>query len=421
MGRWSLAAVGISGIIGAGIYTLPATVAASLGAVSLPAYLVAAAATLIFGHSLAVLGRSFEPSGGPYVYVGGVLGEFWGFQVGWFFALARITALGAVTNVFVSYLARFIPACGDGFWRAAAIVISLGALTAINVAGIRDTALAMNAFAVGKILPLAAFVAAGAFFSDWSRLEISALPDAGTFGHAVLLLIFAFGGFEFLTVPAEESKRPTEHVPFALFSSIGCASLLYVGVQAVGLATTTDLARHPDALAYAAGTFAGTAGAVAMATGALISTVGTNLANILATSRLFYAFSRDGRMPPWLGALHPRYRTPDVACIMVGALGTALAVSGTFAHLAALSAAARLVTYGASCVAVLRMRLGGGVSERAGRRARPYNLVLPAIGAMAALVLIAMLPGRDLLLAAAAPAAGILLYFSMKARYASRQ
>lgn len=412
MGRWSLAAVGVSGIIGAGIYTLPAALAASLGAASLPAYVVAAAATLVFGHSMAVLGRSVEPSGGPYVYVGGVLGEFWGFQVGWFFALARITALGAVTNVFISYLARFIPACGAGFGRAAAIVICLGALTAINVAGIRDTALAMNLFAVGKILPLAAFALAGAFFADWSRLSIEALPAAGTFGHGVLLLIFAFGGFEFLTVPTEEARRPTEHVPFALFASIGCASVLFVGVQAVALATTADLAKHPDALAYAAERFAGTAGAVAMSAGALIATVGTNLAVILTTSRLCYAFSRDGLMPAWLGALHPRFKTPALACVVVAAVGTALAVSGTFAHLAALSAAARLVTYGASCAAVVRLR------ARSGSLA---GTLLPGAGALAAVLLIAMLPGRDLLLAAAAPALGTLLYFGMRTRYRSPQ
>ncbi len=417
MGRWALAAVGISGVIGAGIYTLPATLAGSLGAASLPAYVVAAAAVLIFGHSLAALGRTFESTGGPYVYVAGVLGEFWGFQVGWFFALARITALGAVTNVFVSYLARFIPVCGAGFWRAVAMVISLALLTAINVVGIRDTALAMNLFAIGKILPLALFVAAGAFFSDWSRLAVPSAPDAATFGNGVLLLIFAFGGFEFLTVPAEESKHPREHVPFALIASIGCSSLLYLGVQAVALATTTDLALHQDALSYAAGRFGGAAGAAAMAAGAIIATTGTNLANILVTPRLFYAFSRDGLMPPWLGALNPRFRTPALATILTGALGAGLAVSGTFAHLAALSAAARLVTYGASCAAVLRWRRGAMFTTGWTSKKAYLGLLLPGTGALLALLLIAMLPGKDLLLATAAPAAGTLLYFSMKSLY----
>jgi len=410
MGRWSLAAVGVGGIIGAGIYTLPATVAGSLGAASLPAYLVAAAATLIFGHSMAVLGRSFELSGGPYLYVASALGEFWGFQVGWFFALARLTALGAVTNVFVAYLERFVPACSGGRGRAAAIVISLGLLAAINVAGIRDTALAMNLFAVGKILPLLLFILAGAFFADWRRLAIPAPPEPATFGHAVLLLIFAFGGFEFLTVPAEESKRPTEHVPFALLASIGCCSLLYLGVQAVALATAPELAQHHDALAYAAERWAGAAGAITMAAGAAVSTTGTNLANLLVTSRLLYAFSRDRLMPPWLGALHPRRRTPARAIVLLFALGATLAVTGTFAHLVALSAAARLVTYGASCASVFRLRWTA-------RRVRP--LVLPAAGALLSVVLIVMLPPRDLLLAAAAPLAGAAVYLAMKARYAA--
>ncbi len=401
MGRWSLAAVGVSGILGAGIYTAPATLAGTLGAASVAAYVLAAAAMLIFAHSMAILGRAFERTGGPYVYVAGVFGEFWGFQVGWFFLLARLTALGAVTNVFVAYLSAFIPACARGFWRAAAMAISMGALAAVNAIGIRDTARTMNLFAVGKLVPVIAFVLFGAFFADWSRLAVHGLPAAGVFGQAVLLLVFVFGGFEFLTVPAEESRRPTEHVPFALLASIGLCSVLFVGVQAVALATTTDLAAHQNALSYAAGRFAGASGAVTMAAGAMIATVGTNLANILVSSRMVYAFSRDGWMPPSLGALHPRFRTPLVAVILTAAIGTALAVSGTFAHLAALSAAARLVTYGACCAAVFRLQ----------------RAAMPALGTLAALLLIAMLPPRDLLLAAAAPAAGIAIYLSMKGRF----
>lgn len=401
MGRWSLAGVGISGVIGAGIYTAPASLAAELGPASVAAYVVAAAVVLIFGHSLAVLGRTYESTGGPYTYVGEVFGPFWGFQVGWFFAVARFTALGAVTTVFVAYLARFIPACSEGLGRATAIIVCLAVLSIINIVGIRNTALAMNLFAIGKVLPLVFFVLAGLFSADVSRLGISEAPAFNDFGRAVLLLIFVFGGFEFLTVPSEESTRPAEQVPFALAVSIGVSSALFIAVQAIALAVAADLSKHQDALAHAAQQFSGAAGALAMTLGALVATVGTNLANVLVNSRMLYAFSRDGRMPAWLGALHARFRTPVAAIVLSGAIGAALAISGTFTHLASLSAAARLVTYGGCCASVVRLRSHPGAHHRA---------LLPAAASVIAVGLIFTLPPRDLLLAALAPAAGVLIY-----------
>ena len=407
MGRWSLVALGVNSVIGAGIYGLPGAVAESLGAYSIPAYFAAAAMVLIFGHSMALLARRTELTGGPYVYVAAAFGPFAGFVVGWLFFLARITALGAVTNVFVSYFARFVPQAGSGAGRALAMIGCTAVLASINIVGIRETARTNNLFAVGKMVPLAVFIIAGAFFADWSRLAPAFVPQPAAWGEALLLLIFAFGGFEFLTVPAEESTRPTEQVPFALIATITCVSVIYIGIQVVTVGLGDWTAGAADPLAQAAGRFAGAAGAAFMAAGAIVSTTGTNLANILVNSRLLYAFSRDGLIPAPLGAIHARYRTPVVAIAVVSAAGTALALSGTFAYLAALSAAVRLMMYGCCCAAALRLRPG---------RSGLASFALPAAGVLASVLLLATLSLRELVIAGAAAGVGVVLHGAARRR-----
>ncbi len=170
------------------------------------------------------------------------------------------------------------------------------------------------------------------------------------------------------------------------------------------MAVAPDVALHQNALAHAAGGFGGRPGVLAVTAAALAAAAGTTFSNVLVSPRMLYALSRDGFLPAGVGAIHPRYRTPATGVVLVGAIGAALAVSGSFAWLAALSAAARLVTYGGCCAAVL---------WRGGRRSFAHT-VLPLIGVALCVVLFLMLPGRDLLIAAGAVAAGFAVYFATR-------
>lgn len=407
LGRWGLTALGLSAIIGSGIYALPAAVAAATGTAGLVAYLCAAAAVLLFGHSLAILARRCDLTGGPYVYVEAVFGRFWGFQAGWFFFLARITALAAVSEAFILYLGAEWPTLGSGAGRAVAMSLCMGTLAVVNIVGIRATRLTMGAFAVGKVLPLVFFVLMGLSAFDGARVVPREFPAPVAFGHTVLLLVFAFGGFEFLTVPAEESRRPRDHVPFALLASIGITSVLYLSVQATAAAALPDLARHGAPLADAARRLAGRPGFAVMIAGALIATVGTLLAIIFVLSRVIYAFSRDGLLPAWLGQLDPRFRTPVPAVILSAGVGLVLGLGGTFVRMAAFSAAARLATYGACCAAALALRPESGSPESGSHKASPW---LPAAGLAASLLLVGMLPPRDWLVAGGAVVLGVVIY-----------
>ncbi len=396
LGRWGLTAVGVNGIIGAGIYAFPAVVAAAIGGAGWIAYLGAAAATLLFGESMGRLGRHHDLTGGPYVYVDAAFGRFWGFQVGWFFFLARMTAIAALAGVFIQYLGAMWPVVAAGYGRAAAMTACVGLLAFINIVGIRQTAQAIDAFTIAKVAPLVLFILAGAVGADWSRAHPLPLPAAGPLGHTVMLLIYAFGGFEFLTVPAQEARRPREDVRFALLASIGLVSLVYIGVQVVATATTPGLAQSAAPLADAARRIVGRSGFAIMATAAVISTAGTILASLLVASRMIWAFARDGLAPAGLGVLHPRFRTPVAAVLVSTALSLALAISGTFVRMAALSAAARLVVYGACCAAALPLPEG--------------SRILPAAGLAASLLLLGFLPRQDWLLAAGTIALGLVIY-----------
>jgi len=276
------------------------------------------------------------------------------------------------------------------------MTVCLGAIALVNIIGIRRTAQAMNFFAVGKLVPLVLFILIGVTAAEWSRLVPRELPALQPFGATVLQLVFAFGGFEHLTVPAEESRRPREHVPFGLFASIGATTLLYLGVQAMASAATPDLGKHSAPLADVARAIVGPPGFALMVAGALIATFGTMLVNVLTPSRMIYAFSRDGLLPAWLGALHPRFATPALAVLIAAGLGLLLAITGTFGRMATLSGAARLVTYGGCCAAALPLKEG--------------TRLWPLAGLAATFVLLGFLPRQDWLLAVITIALGLVIY-----------
>jgi amino acid transporter len=356
IGLASLTAIALNGVIGSGIFVLPATVAALLGAASAGAYLVAAALTALVVLCFAEAGSRFDRTGGPYVYARQAFGRFVGFEVGWMFLLTRVAAAAAIANACVAYLGWFAPPLASGVGRLAALTVIFGALAAVNYAGVKHGSTVVNLFTLAKAVPLVVFVAVGLFFIDRTRIDLATMPPVGSLREASLLLIFAFGGFENANVPAEELKNPRRDLPIALLAAVAATAVLYVLIQVVALGTLAGLATDRTPLASAAQQFLGPAGAAFMTTGAVISTIGSLSALVLVGPRILYALSADGELPAALSAIHPRLLTPHLAIVAFTAVVWALALWGTFAQLAAVSAAARLVFSAATCLAIPVLR-----------------------------------------------------------------
>jgi amino acid transporter len=408
IGKWDLVALVLNFIVGAGIFGLPSRAFALAGVHSLVAYFVCACLVLLIILCFAEVSSRFNQTGGLYLYARETFGSLAGFEVGWFAWLVRITAFAALCNLFVDYLSYFIPAAASGPTRTVAIVTIIAALTAINLVGVRVTSSVGNVLTVGKLVPLALLVGIGAFFIDPARYSFAAPPSYTSFSASVLLLVFAFTGFENAVIPAGEARDPRNDLPFALITGTTMAMLLYLAIQAVCIGVLPELAASQRPLADAGERLLGGAGAFIISLGALISVTGTMNGVMLAAPRLLFAMAERRQLPHVLASTHRRFQTPHIA-IGISAAGMLLfTLTGTFATAATLSTTIRLVTYAVTCAAlpVLRRR------ERGGRA--PFAVAGGELIAAVALGLIAWLFSSsawpDARAALVAAAIGLLLY-----------
>lgn len=405
--RGQVLALALNDVVGSGIYLLPAAAAALLGVASLGAVLVAGAAVLLVVLCFAEASSRFEGTGGAYLYARTAFGDLVGFEVGWMTWLARIASVASLSAGFAQALAYLVPGAAEGAGRAAAIVLPLAALVAINWIGVRAGARTAVVLVLAKLVPLAIFVAAGAlaFSPAVFAAQPGASPGAGGLGEAALLLLFAFAGFENTPAPAGEFRDPRRNVPRALLAQIAIVTLLYAAVQLVALGTLPDLGRSATPLADAAAGFLGGWGGWLLTAGAAVSILGTNSATVLAGPRYLFALARDGYGPRWLARVHPRFQTPAPAILVQGLLALPLALTGSFAGLAALSVVARLATYVGTCAAVpvLRRKLG----EQPGTFRLPGGAAIPVAACLLSLTLAASAGWRNLLAAGVALAVGL--------------
>lgn len=391
LGRWDLTAIGVNQVIGGAVFALPAALFATAGAWS--PWMVAAVgvASMLIALSFAEVASRFDGTGGSYLYTRAAFGRFAAFEVGWMMWFTRAASWASVINVLVSSLGFYWPAITSGTMRTVFLTTIIAIIAAINIRGIRQSSFVVNLFTIGKLLPLILFVGAGLFFVDWPRLAASPPVSLQDLSSSALLLIFAFGGYEVIPVPAGEAKDPRRAVPFALIMTIAGVAILLTLAQIVTIGTLPALATSKTPLADSAALFLGAAGAVMITLGAVFSTSGNNMGQALSGSRNLYALAEQGDLPPFFGRVHQRFRTPVNAILVTSIVSLLLAVSGTFQTMAAASAISRLVVYVATCASVLRLR-----AARFEGVVKPATFVVPGgpvIPSLAIVIALAILAG----------------------------
>jgi amino acid transporter len=230
------------------------------------------------------------------------------------------------------------------------------------------------------------------------------------------MLIFAFGGFENASVPAEEVKNPTRSLPLALIASIAFTTVVYILIQVVALGTLPGLAGDPAPLSSAARNFLGPAGGVLMAIGAVVSTTGSNSAVVLVIPRVLYAMGRDGQLPAVLARIHERYRTPHVGIMVFAAAAWAAALAGKFEELVALSAIARLLFTATTCLAVPVLRRKMPDAPRSFKV--PGSFVIPLLAVATSVWLLTGVNRLQAIAGLSALAIGVVLYVVVGQRQA---
>jgi amino acid transporter len=356
--RWDLIAMAINAIIGAGIFGLPSQAFAKIGVYSLIAYVVCGLVVTLIILCFAEVSSRFTGTGGPYLYARETFGPVVGFEVGWLVWIARVTAFAANTNLFVSYVAFLWPAAANPVWRAVIICAIVVLLAGINLIGVRNAAVVGNVFTIAKLVPLALFIGVGLFVLRPGSLSLGTLPGYGNFSASVLLLVYAFSGFEMITIPGGEVRDPRRDMPRALLIAIAVVAVLYFLVQLVAIGTLPELATSTRPLADAGSRFLGSMGGAIISVGALVSIFGNINVIMLVGSRLPFAMAERGELPRVLAKTHPTYRTPHVSILATAVVMLTLTLSGKFVYLATISVIARLLSYSVTCAAlpVLRRR-----------------------------------------------------------------
>jgi len=420
IGRWSLAALAVNSIIGSGIFGLPATVAGLLGKRSVIAVLIAGAAMGVIMACFAEVASQFSEAGGPYLYARTAFGRLTGILVGWMLYLAQTAAPAANANLFVIYLAEFWPASKEPWPRFVILTLLVGVLALVNIRGARQGTAVSNVFTVAKILPLLMVVSAGAaviiihpaIFHPATG-TVAPMP-ASAWMKAMVLLFFAYGGFESALAPMSEAKNPARDAGFALFVALIACTVIYALVQWVVVGVLGPGATTDRPLAEVARITTGYRGAALVAIGALVSVYGYLSAKLLGMPRLTFALAEGGDLPHLFAAVSPRFRTPWFSILFYAVAVWGLALAGSFAWNVTLSVVARLFYYAVVCAAVIALRRKQPLA--AGFRL-PGGQVLAVLGVVIAAALATQVDlSKSLILAATVGAAFLNWLWARKAR-----
>ena len=356
LGRWDLTAIGINQVIGGAVFAMPAVLAAIVGGWS-PFLIVGVGfASLLIALTFGEVASRFDGTGGPYLYTRAAFGRFPAFEVGWMQWFTRVASWASVINVLVAALGFYWPSVTAGPARTALLTAIIATLALINILGIRQSAWAVNVLTIGKLVPLALFILVGLTFVDVAALHTGPLPPLPDLSSSALLLIFAFGGYEVIPIPAGECKDPQRAVPFALIMTIVVVTFVLTLAQVVAIGTLPDLATSKTPLADASARIMGATGAAVLTLGAVLSTLGNNMGQALSGSRSLFALAENGDVPRVFARISARFGTPVVAILFTAVVSLVLATTGSFAGMAAASAVSRLVVYVATCAAALRLR-----------------------------------------------------------------
>lgn len=415
VGRWQLFGLSINDVVGSGIYLLPAAAAALLGPASLWGILLAGLAVSLLVLCYAQAASYFDQPGGSYLYAREAFGPLVGFEVGWMLVLTRVASAAALSNGLAEAVTHFWPGAASGGMRIAIVTGSIAFLVGINMIGIRAAARTGVLLAIAKVLPLLMFIGIGAMYVDLSQAAVLAAPiSPADLGQAALLLLFAYAGFENLPAAAGEYRNPRRDVPFAMLSMIATVTALYVAVQWVALGTLPGLAQSQTPLADASAVFGGGWLVWVLTVGAAVSILGTTSNTMMLGPRYLLALANDGYGPRAMTRVHPRFRTPTVAILFIGAVSLLLALTGSFVQLALLSVVARLFTYISTAVAVvvLRKRCGG----RPDAVALPGGALIPVAATLLSLGLLASASAQNLVAGAVALVIGALIYLVWRRR-----
>lgn len=360
----------IGAIVGADIYIAAAFGAGFLGPASILAWVIAGLMAITIALCFAECSSIIPRVGGPYAYAKEAFGDFIGFLVGWALIIAEWSAIAVFPLAFVAYLSYLYPHM-PLFLQITIKVLFVLFLTVINIVGVKQAGKANDILTILKLAPLLVFTVVGIVFLAMNPTVLVSnftpfLPlGLGGLGSALVLIFWAYIGFELVTVPSDEIIDPKKTIPLAISFGMVIIMVFYVitNFLVVGTIPWEMLSHSTAPLALAGFAIMGVLGALLLSVGALFSISGSDEAGVLTAARIPYAMAGDALLPHAFAKIHPKYGTPYVSLIVQSSITLIAAIFGTIDQLIILSVFAILFCYLVTCFAVfpLKKRIGGGI------------------------------------------------------------
>ncbi len=284
-------------MVGAGIFGLPAALAAGAGRWSLAVLFLGIAFASVMALCMVEVASRFDATGGPMHYAHVAFGPTIGFLVGWLMYLSRLSAFGAISAIMLDYATPVWPMLRFTTVRVGVVTLFVGLLVGINLRGVGRAALANNLFTTVKAAALVLLVVTGLWFGGVALAPPVSPTGLAEIGGAVALTIFACMGFEHATIVAGEARNPRRDLPASILWGVCCSGVLYALVLMVCFRVVPDLAHSQRPLADAAAALGGPIGATAMSLAAAFSCASSLTVWMLVVPRLLFVLGGQGNLP----------------------------------------------------------------------------------------------------------------------------
>jgi len=414
IGVWGLSANMMNIVVGAGIFVLPAIVAAGLGSASIIAYLFCGMLIALIMLCFAEVGSEVTDSGGPYTYIESAFGPYFGFLTAILFLIATLSADAAVANAVADILSMWAPGLQNIWLRTLFFFVVFCSLAWINIRGVKKGIGLVAFITVAKLAPLLFLALIGWKDVTIANLKWESIPEINDVGEMSLILFFAFMGAESGLSVGGEIKHPQKTVPKAISIAVTGVLTLYILLQMVsqGILGDSLSSFRENPLAEVGNQLFGPIGLTLITIGAAVSMIGTLSSEILSIPRILFGAVRDNVIPiPFLEGVHPAYATPHLSIAVYATIGFLLASLGGFETMAVVSSAAVLLVYFGVALSVIKLRRKAPPGIESFRI--PGGYTVPVLASMIIIWFLSNLSGKEQFSMLIAIAGLTLIYFAM--------